>query len=75
MCGLVLAAGVHSVRVAPGAAHRVDLAGLRLTYPVVDAAAALLLGLALLGGAVLLVTARAAWRQVLRRRRMTGASR
>ena len=71
LCALVLAAGIHSVRVAPGAAHRVDLAGVRLTYPVVNAAAALLLGLAALGGAVLLVTARAAWRQVQATRHMT----
>ncbi|HXD67981.1 MAG TPA: M56 family metallopeptidase [Solirubrobacteraceae bacterium] len=71
LCALVLAAGIHSVRVAPGAAHHVDLAGIGLTYPVANAAAVLLLGLALLGGAVLLVTARAAWRQVLATRRMT----
>jgi Zn-dependent protease with chaperone function len=71
LCALVLAAGIHSVRVAPGAAHRVDVAGVRLTYPVVNAAAALLLGLAFLGGAVLLVTARAAWRQLQATRRMT----
>ena len=71
LCALVLAVGIHSVRVAPGAAHRVDVAGVRLTYPMVNAAAALLLGLALLGGAVLLVTARAAWRQVHATRRMT----
>jgi Zn-dependent protease with chaperone function len=71
LCALVLAAGIHSVRVAPGAAHRVDVAGVRLTYPVVNAAAVLLMGLALLGGAVLLVTARAAWRQVRATRRMT----
>lgn len=71
LCALVLAIGIHSVRVTPGAAHRVDLAGVRLTYPVVNAAAALLLALALLGGAVLLVTARAGWRQVQATRRMT----
>jgi len=71
LCALVLAAGIHSVRVAPGAAHRVDVGGVHLTYPVVNAAAALLLGLAVLGGAVLLVTARTAWRQVQATRRMT----
>jgi hypothetical protein len=71
LCALVLVAGIHSVRVAPGAAHRVDLAGVRLTYPVVNAAAGLLLSLAVLGGAVLLVTARTAWRQVRATRRMT----
>jgi hypothetical protein len=71
LCALVLAAGIHSVRVAPGAAHRVDIAGVHLSYPVINAAAALLLGLASLGGAVLLVTARAAWRQVQATRRMT----
>lgn len=71
LCALVLVAGIHSVRVAPDAAHRVDIAGVRLTYPVVNAAAALLLGLAILGGAVLLVTARALWRQLQATRRMT----
>lgn len=71
LCALVLAAGIDSVRVAPGAAPRVDVAGIRLTYPMVNASAVLLLGLALLGGAVLLVTARAAWRQVQATRRMT----
>jgi hypothetical protein len=71
LCALVLAAGIHSLRVAPGAAHRVDVAGVHLSYPVMNAAAALLLGLASLGGAVLLVTLRAAWRQVRATRRMT----
>jgi len=70
LCALVLAAGVASVRVAPGATPRVDVAGVRMTYPVVNASAALLLALALLGGAVLVVTARAAWRQVRATRRM-----
>jgi bla regulator protein blaR1 len=71
LCALVLAAGIHSIRDAPGDAHRVDVAGVHLTYPVVNAAAVLLLGLASLGGAVLLVTARAAWRQIQATRRMT----
>jgi hypothetical protein len=58
---LALGAGVSSVHVAPAAAHRLDVAGLRFTYPAVNVAAAVLLGLAVLGAAVLLVTARA-WR-------------
>jgi bla regulator protein blaR1 len=70
LCALVLMAGIESVHVAPGAAHRLDVAGIDLTYPVVNAAAALLLSLATLGGAVLLVAVRAGWRQVRATRRM-----
>ena len=40
---LALGAGARTVHVAPDAAHRLDLAGLRLTYPAVNAAAAVLL--------------------------------
>jgi beta-lactamase regulating signal transducer with metallopeptidase domain len=69
-CCLVLAAGASSVHVRPHAANRLDVAGLRLTYPAVNAAAMVLLALAALGGAVLLVTLRAAWRQVRAHRRM-----
>ena len=54
----------------PPAAHRLDVAGLRLTYPTVNAAAVVLMALALLGAAVLLVTVRAAVRQVRAHRRL-----
>jgi Zn-dependent protease with chaperone function len=72
-CGLVLAAGVHSVHVHAAGAHRVDVGGLRLTYPAVNAAAVLLLALAALGAAVLVVAARAAWWQGRAQRRMLRA--
>jgi Zn-dependent protease with chaperone function len=62
-CALVLAAGVSSVHVQPDAARRLDVAGVRLTYPAVNVAAVVLLALAALGAAVLIVTVRAAWRQ------------
>lgn len=67
---LVLAAGVSSVHVRPDAARRLDVAGVRLTYPAVNAAAVVLLALAALGAAVLIVTARAAWRQFRAHRRL-----
>jgi bla regulator protein blaR1 len=72
-CALVLAAGVRSVHVQPAAAHRLDVGGVRLTYPVVNVAAVVLLALAALGAAVLLVAVRAAWRQVSGHRRMLRA--
>jgi Zn-dependent protease with chaperone function len=62
-CTLVTAAGVSAVHVHAAAAHRLDVAGLRLSYPALNVAAAVLLALAVLGAAVLLVTLRAAWRQ------------
>jgi Peptidase family M48 len=68
--GLVLAAGVRSVHVRPQSAHRIDVAGLALTYPAVNAAAVVLLVLAALGAAVLLVALRTAWRQLRAQRRM-----
>ena len=46
------------------------MAGVRLTYPAVNAAAVVLLALAALGAAVLIVTARAAWRQFRAHRRL-----
>jgi multisubunit Na+/H+ antiporter MnhC subunit len=73
ICVLVLAAGVRSVRDAPAAARELDLAGLRLTYPVVNGAAALLLGLAVVGAAVLLVAFCLALRQARATRRMIRA--
>ena len=72
-CALVLAAGVSSVHVRPDAAHRLDVAGVGLTYPAVNAAALALLALAALGAAVLIVTARAAWRQIRAHRRFIRA--
>jgi BlaR1 peptidase M56 len=67
---LAVGAGVSSVRVAPAAAHRLDVAGLRFTYPAINAAAAILFALAALGAAVLLVMARAAVHQVRAHRRL-----
>src|SRR4051794_16299588 len=68
-CSLALALGVRSVHVAPAAARRVDVGGLRFTYPTMDAAAVLVLTLAVLGAAVLLVVVRSGWRQVTAHRR------
>jgi len=72
-CVLVLAAGVRAVHVRPAAAHRTDVAGLTLTYPTVNAAAAVLMALALLGAVVVLVTVFAAVRQVRAHRRLMRA--
>jgi hypothetical protein len=69
-CALVLAEGVSSVHVRPDAAHRLDMAGVGVTYPAVNVAAVVLLALAALGGAVLIVTARAGWRQFRAHRRL-----
>jgi Zn-dependent protease with chaperone function len=69
----VLAAAVRTIHVRPAEAHRLAVAGVRLTYPAVNAAAAVLLGLAALGAAVLVVAVRAAWRQVRAHRRMVSA--
>jgi Zn-dependent protease with chaperone function len=70
VCALVLAAGVHSVRVSPGGAPGLDLAGLRFSYPVVNGPAALLLGLAVMGAGVLLVVLCLVTRQARATRRM-----
>lgn len=67
---LVLATAVSAVHIEPEAAHRLDVAGLALTYPAINVAAVLLLALAALGAAVLLVTVRAAWRQLRAHRRL-----
>jgi Zn-dependent protease with chaperone function len=67
---LVLAAAVSAVHIEPEAAHRLDVAGLALTYPAINVAAVLLLGLAALGAAVIVVTVRAAWRQLRAQRRL-----
>jgi hypothetical protein len=72
-CTLVLAAGARSVHVEPAAAHRVSVAGVRLTYPAVNVAALVLLALATLGAAVLIVTAQAVWRQLRAHRRLIRA--
>src|SRR4051812_13237570 len=68
-CSLVLGLAVRSVHVAPAAAHRIDVGGLRFTYPTMDAAALLVLALAALGAAVLVVILRSAWRQAANHRR------
>ena len=47
-CTLVLAEGASSVHVRPDAAHHLDVAGVGLTYPTVNVAAAVLLALAAL---------------------------
>jgi BlaR1 peptidase M56 len=73
ICALVLAAGVRSVRAEPDAVHGLDVAGIRLTYPGVNGAAALLLGLAVVGAAVLLVALCLALRQARATRRMVRA--
>jgi Zn-dependent protease with chaperone function len=70
VCALAVAAGVSAVHVAPAAAHRLELGGLRLTYPAVNAAAALLLAQAALGAAVLIAAVRIAWRQAHGHRRL-----
>jgi hypothetical protein len=69
----VLGAGVRTVHVAPSAAHHLAVAGLDFTYPAINAAAAFLLAFAALGAAVLIVTLRAAWRQVRAHRRLLRA--
>jgi hypothetical protein len=69
-CILVLGAGARAVHVQPEAAHRLAVAGVRLTYPTVNTAAAVLLALALLGASVLVVTVVAAVRQVRAHRRL-----
>jgi Zn-dependent protease with chaperone function len=70
---LALAAGVSTVHVQPAGAHQTDVAGLAFTYPTVNAAAAVLMALALLGAVVLLVAVLAAVRQVRAHRRLIRA--
>jgi hypothetical protein len=72
-CALVLAVGVGSVHVQPAGAHRVDVAGVRFTYPAINLAAGAVLALGVLGAAVLIVTLGAAWRQVRAHRRVVRA--
>lgn len=72
-CALVLAAAVSAVHVAPAAAHRLDVGGVRFTYPAVNAAAVVLLGLAALGTAVLFVSVCGTWRQLRAHRRLVRA--
>ncbi len=69
-CTLVLAAAASAVHVHPAAAHRLDVAGAHLTYPAVNAAAVVLMVLALLGAAVLAVAIHAAVRQYRGHRRL-----
>ena len=70
VCTLVLAAAASAVHVHPAAAHRLDVAGAHLTYPAVNAAAVVLMVLALLGAAVLAVAIHAAVRQYRGHRRL-----
>jgi len=72
-CALVLAAAVSAVHVAPAAAHRLDVGGVRFTYPAVNAAAVVLLGLAALGTAVLFLSVHGTWRQLRAHRRLVRA--
>jgi Peptidase family M48 len=72
-CALAVAAGVSAVHVAPAAAHRLDVGGVRLTYPAVNAAAVLLLAQAAVGAAVLIVAVRMTWRQLRGHRRLVRA--
>ena len=58
------------MHVHPAAAHRLDVAGAHLTYPAVNAAAVVLMVLALLGAAVLAVAIHAAVRQYRGHRRL-----
>src|SRR5262249_8769668 len=67
---VALGAGARAVHVAPGTAHRFQVAGLRFTYPAANAAAVLLFGLAALGAAVLLVALRAGVKQARAHRRL-----
>jgi len=69
-CTLVLGAAASAVHVHPAAAHRLDVAGAHLTYPAVNAAAVVLMVLALLGAAVLAVAIHAAVRQWRGHRRL-----
>jgi Zn-dependent protease with chaperone function len=59
-----LTCGVRSVHIAQSGAHRLTVGGVRLSYPAMNAAAGVLLALAVLGAAVVGVAARTAWRQV-----------
>lgn len=70
VAALGVADAVRAVRVAPAEAHRFSVGGLDLTYPALNAAAALLLALAVLGAVVLAVTLGAAWRQAWAQRRL-----
>jgi multisubunit Na+/H+ antiporter MnhC subunit len=70
VCVLVLAAGVRAVQVSPADARGLRLGALQFSYPVVNGAAVLLLGLAVVGAAVLLVVLCLALRQARATRRM-----
>jgi hypothetical protein len=56
--------GAGSVHRASRGPHQVVIAGQHLTYPAVNAAAAILLALAVLGAAVLITVVRGAWGQL-----------
>jgi hypothetical protein len=70
---LVLALGVSRVHVTPTKAHLLAVGGIHFTYPALNAAAAILLAFALLGAIVLVVSLRAALRQMREHRRLIRA--
>jgi Zn-dependent protease with chaperone function len=57
-------AGAGSIRIAARGGHRLAVAGLQLTYPALNGAAAILLVLAFVGAAVIVTVLRSGWRQV-----------
>jgi hypothetical protein len=69
-CSVAVSAAVRAVHVRPQAGHRLDVGGVGLSYPAVDAAAAALLVLALLGAAALAAALRAVVAQLLGHRRL-----
>lgn len=77
LCGLAAAAAAMvaaagSVDRQPGAAHHVLVAGQRLTYPAVNAAAGVLLAIAAIGTAVVAIAVRAGVGQLRAHRRLIG---
>ena len=70
VCTVVLGAAASTVHVHPAAAHRLAVAGVRLTYPAVNGAAIVLFALAVLGVVVIAVAAQAAGRQLRAHRRL-----
>jgi Zn-dependent protease with chaperone function len=61
---VAVGAGASSVHIAARSGHHLAVAGQQFTYPAVNAAAAILLTLAVLGAAVIIVAMRTGWRQV-----------
>ncbi|HEY6762735.1 MAG TPA: M56 family metallopeptidase [Baekduia sp.] len=79
LCVAALTVAARSVQVEPAGAHHITVAGLRFTYPEMDAAGIVVLALAALGAAVLLAAMRAtvahvrAHRRLIRRLPVLGA--